>query len=209
MLGFEKVPKGKRLKYFKDYYLISTIGLIIIILMVVNILKVTVFREKDDLNVLVTAAKSDFSDEQYALLEQKFIENFDIDFNENGNEKLVINDCILLDNEQSAGFESAEQDMAATLKLSSVLEVSLCTIQIVDEDMYGLLLGEEMIETYENLAEFGIKGEGYIKIPLEQTKLALGMQDPLYITVRPKDSTRIDPEIYKQHIELVKQIIEK
>ena len=207
MLGFENVPKGKRLKYFKDYYLISTIGLIIIILMVVNLLKVTVFREKDDINVLVAAAKSDFSDEKYVLLEQKFIDNFDIDYNENGNERIVINDCILLDNEQSAGFESAEQDMAATLKLSSVLEVSLCTIQIVDEDMYGLLMGEELIETYENLAEFGISGEGYIKIPLEETKLELGMQDPLFLTVRPKNSTRIDPEVYKEHIELVKQII--
>ena len=207
MLGFENVPKGKRLKYFKDYYLISTIGLIVIILMAINILKVTVFREKDDLNILVAAAQTDFSDEHYALLEKKIIDNYDIDFSGNGTEKLVINDCIMIDNEQSAGFESAEEDMAAGLKLSSVLEVSLCTIQLVDEDMYGLLLNEGLIETYENLAQFGLSGTGYIKVPIEETALKLDMKDPLYLTVRTKSSSRIDPEIYKKHIELVKQII--
>ena len=209
MIGFKGVPKGKRLKYFKDYYLISTIGLIIIILMAVNLLKVTVFREKDDLNILVAAAQTDFSNEHYSLLEKKILENFDIDFNKNGTEKLVINDCIMIDNEQSESFESAEQDMVAGLKLSSVLEVSQCTIQLVDEDMYGVLLNEGLVETYENLTEFGLSGTGYIKVPLSETVLRLDMKDPLYLTVRTKDSTRLDKEIYKSHIELVKKIIEK
>ena len=44
MLGFENVPKGKRLKYFKDYYLISTVILIICLLMFVSIIRVSLFR---------------------------------------------------------------------------------------------------------------------------------------------------------------------
>ncbi len=209
MWGFEGVPKGKRLKYFKDYYLISTIVLLIIILMLVSIIKVMFFREKEDLNVLVAAAQSDFSNDHYIMLEDKIINSFDIDFNGNGNEKLVLSDCIMAANEHNDGIESAEQDMVASLKMSAVLETSLCTIQIVDEDMYLLLLQEELIEKYENLAEFGIKGEGYIKVPLSETKIDTQNQDPLYLTVRPKNSSRIDPEEYKKHIELVKQIIEK
>ena len=209
MIGFKDVPKGKRLKYFKDYYLISTVVLIVLILMVVNLIKVTVFREREDINILVAAAKSDFSTEHYIMLEEKIKENFDVDYNENGSEKVIINDCIMVSNTQAEGFETAEQDMAASLKLSSVLEASLCTIQLVDEDMFGLLLAENMVETYENLKEFGIYGEGYIKIPLSETKIDTEMVDPLYLTVRPKEASRIKPEIYAQHIELVKQIINK
>ena len=207
MWGFEGVPKGQRLKYFKDYYLISTIGLIIIILMVVSLIKVTVFREKDDLCILVAAAQTDFDNEHYVFLEDQIIKNYDIDFNGNGVEKLVINDCIMVNNEMAGGFETAEQDMAAGLKLSAVLETSLCTIQLVDEDMYQLLLAEGMIETYENLEEFGVSGTGYIKVPLSETILDTKMEDPLYLTVRPKETSRIEPEIYEKHIEIVKQII--
>lgn len=207
MWGFKGVPKGKRLKYFKDYYLISTIVLIVILIMVGSLVKTIFFREPDDLNVLVAAAQTDFDNEHYAFLEEKILEEYDIDLNENGVEKLVINDCIMVNNEMAGGFETAEQDMAAGMKLSAVLETSLCTIQIVDEDMYQLLLGEKLIETYENLKEFGLEGEGYIKVPLSETVLDTKMIDPLYLTVRPKDSSRIDPEMYKKHIEIVKQII--
>ena len=207
MWGFEGVPKGQRLKYFKDYYLISTIGLIIIILMVISLLRVTVFREKDDLCILLAAAQTDFDNDHYALLEKKILDNYDIDFNKNGVEKLVINDCIMVNNDMAEGFETAEQDMAAGMKLSAVLETSLCTIQLVDEDMYQLLLAEGMVETYENLAEFGVKGSGYIKVPLSETDIDINNEDPFFLTVRPKETSRIDPEIYKKHIEIVKQII--
>ena len=207
MLGFENVPKGKRLKYFKDYYLVSTVVLIIIILMVVSIVKVMFFREKEDLNILIAAAQSDFSTEHYIEIEEKILENADIDFNGNGNEKLVLSDCIMSANQHNDGIESAEQDMAASLKLSAVLETSLCTIQIVDEDMYLLLMQEKLLESYENLSEFGLKGEGIIKIPLSETKINVDMKDPLFLTVRPKNASRIDPEIYKKHIEVVKQIV--
>lgn len=207
MWGFEGVPKGKRLKYFKDYYLISTIVLLIIILMLVSIVKVMFFREKEDLNVLLAAAQSDFSTEHYIALEEKILENSDIDLNGNGNEKLVISDCIMAANKHNDGIESAEQDMAASLKLSAVLETSLCTIQLVDEDMYLLLMQENLIESYENLSEFGLKGEGIIKIPLSETKINVDMKDPLFLTIRPKDASRINPEDYKKHIEIVKQII--
>ena len=207
MWGFEGVPKGKRLKYFKDYYLISTIVLLIIILMLVSIVKVMFFREKEDLNVLLAAAQSDFSTEHYIALEEKILENSDIDLNGNGNEKLVISDCIMAANKHNDGIESAEQDMAASLKLSAVLETSLCTIQLVDEDMYLLLMQENLLESYENLSEFGLKGEGIIKIPLSETKINVDMKDPLFLTIRPKDASRIDPEDYKKHIEIVKQII--
>ena len=91
--------------------------------------------------------------------------------------------------------------------VSAVLETSLCTIQIVDEDMYLLLMQEKLIESYENLSEFGLKGEGFIKIPLSETKINVDMKDPLFLTVRPKNASRIDPEIYKKHIEVVKQIV--
>lgn len=209
MWGFEGVEKGKRLKYFKDYYLISTICLIIILLMVASLIKVMFFREKADLEILVAAAQSDFSTDHYIALEDKILENYDIDFNGNDNEKIVINDAILQANIENQGFESAEQDMAAVMKMTAVLETSLCTIQIVDEDMFKFLLDEGMIETYENLKEFGLVGEGYVKIPLSETDIDIQNIDPFFITIRTKSTSRIDPEIYKQHIELVKQIIKK
>ena len=209
MWGFEGVPKGKRLKYFKDYYLISTIVLIVILIMVGSLVKTIFFREPDDLNVLVAAAQSDFEDKHYVFLEEQILKNYDIDFNGNGNEKLAINDCIMVNNQVAGGFETAEQDMVAGMKLSSVLETSLCIIQLVDEDMYQFMLGEDMIETFENLKEFGLKGEGYIKVPLSETDLDTKMIDPLYLTVRPKEASRIDPEIYKKNIEIVKQIIDQ
>lgn len=207
MLGFENVEKGKRLKYYKDYYLIPTIILLIVIIALISIIKTTVFREKDDLNILLAAASTDLSQEHIDIINNGIVDNFDIDFNGNGTEKLVINQAVLASTIGTSDFKEVEQDMAAGMKLAAVLETSLCTIQLVDEDMYNYLLSESMIETYENLAEFGLKGEGYIKIPLSETKLDPKNKDPFYLTVRPKETSRINPEIYAKHIELIKQII--
>ena len=80
MLGFENVPKGKRLKYYKDYYLIPSIILLIAILMVVSIIKVTVFREKEDLNIMIAAASTDLSVEHTRIIENAVIKNFFIIF---------------------------------------------------------------------------------------------------------------------------------
>lgn len=205
MLGFENVPKGKKLKYYKDYYLIPSIILLIAIFMVVSIIKVTVFREKEDLNIMIAAASTDLDVSHTAMIENAIIENFDVDFDGNGKEKLIISEAIM--SAMGTDYRTAEQDMAAGMKLSAILEGSLCTIQLVDENIYQFLLKEEMIETYENLEKYGFLGEGYIKIPLSETKLDPKNLDPLYITIRPEASTRLRPEIYQQHIELVKQII--
>ena len=206
MLGFENVPKGKRLKYYKDYYLIPSIILLIAILMVVSIIKVTVFREKEDLNIMIAAASTDLSVEHTRIIENAVIKNYDIDFNKNGKEKLVISE-VIMSAKGMDDYKTAEQDIAAAMKLSAVIEGSLCTIQIVDENMYQFLLKEEMIETYENLEKFGLSGEGHIKVPLSETKLDPKNLDPLFLTVRPEATSRLDPKDYKNHIELVKKII--
>ena len=207
MLGFENVEKGKRLKYFKDYYMIPSIIFLIVIIMVVSIIKATVFREKEDLNILITAASTDLSFEHIEKIENSIKDNYNVDYNKNGTEKLVINQAILSSTVGTSDFKEVEQDMAAGMKLAAVLETSLCTIQLVDQDMYEYLLSEQMIETYENLKEFGLKGEGYVKVPLSDTKLDPKNADNIYLTVRPKSTSRIDPEIYAKHIELVKQIV--
>ena len=206
MLGFENVPKGKRLKYFKDYYLIATVILIICILMVVSIIRVTVFREREDLNIMVAAASSDYTYEHGDAIAEAIKNNYDVDYNGNGNELVVMNEAILASSDIT-DYKSAEQDMASGMKLNAIIETSLCTIQLVDENMYNFLLKEEMIETYENLEKYGLSGEGYIKIPLSETKLDSKMQDPLFLTVRPEASSKLKEEIYKSHIELVKKII--
>lgn len=207
MLGFENVEKGKRLKYYKDYYLVPTIILLIAVLMVVSIIKTTVFREKDDLNILIAAAATDLSVEYVDIIENAILDNYDIDFTGNGKEKLVVNEVVISTTTGTSDFKEIEQDMAAAMKLTAVLETSECTIQILDDDMYDYLLSEQMIESYENLSEFGFEGEGYIKIPLSETKLDPKNLDPLYITIRPKSTSRIQPEIYEKHIKLVKQIV--
>lgn len=206
MLGFENVPKGKRLKYFKDYYLISTIGLIIIIIMVISILKATVFRTKEDINILVTGAGMEYTKENSEAFKNAICDNYDIDLNGDGKEKLVVDEAFFVVRD-SVDYRYAEQDIGVATKLAAVLETSFCTIQIVDEHMYTYLLGENMIETYENMEKYGLKGEGYIKIPLSETNIDPKTKSPLYLTIRPEATSRLKPEEYKKHIELVKQII--
>jgi len=206
MFKFKDVPKGKRFKYFIDYYGGVTVVAIICLLMIISIVKVVFFRENEDLNILISAASTDLKVEHTDIIKNAIIDNYDIDFDGNGKEALVISEAIM----SAAGmddYKSAEQDLAAAMKLTSVIETSLCTIQLLDENMYNYLLEEQMIETYENLEKYGFKGEGYIKIPLSETKLDPKNKDPLYLTIRPENSSRIAPEAYRAHIELVKQII--
>ena len=154
---------------------------------------------------MIAAAGTDLDISHTRIIENAIIENYDIDFNQNGSEKLIISEAIM--SAMGTDYKTVEQDRVAGMKLTAILEGSLCTIQLVDEEIYQFLLKEEMIEKYENLEKYGISGEGYIKIPLSETKLDPKNIEPLYLTVRTEATTRLKDEIYKNHIELVKQII--
>lgn len=195
MIKMSEVPKGQRYQQFKDYYRIPLLCLIIGIVMLVSILKTTVFSPKPDAFLVITTSYDIASDFQ-TLTESLYSEKGQ-DFN--GDEKALISVTPITYNELTMKTDP-EVGMAMQTKLMGVLSSAENIMQIVDEDMFKLFEGEGLIGTYADLEDkentFNKPLDEKIKIPLSEIPFFAseeynGKTDGLYMTIRPRDGSQL------------------
>ncbi|MBP3337474.1 MAG: hypothetical protein J6L59_03590 [Clostridia bacterium] len=195
MIKMSEVPKGQRYQQFKDYYRIPLICALVGVIMVISILKSTVFAPKPDAYLLV-ATKNDVSAEFTASVETLYTENGN-DFN--GDEKNLISITPVSYNPLQAKTDP-EVGMAMQTKLMAVLSTAENIMQIVDDDMFEYFSEQGLIGTYSDLGksetEFGKAPSEIIKIPLSEIGFFkgeefIGKTDGLYMTIRPRDGSQL------------------
>ena len=195
MIKMSEVPKGQRYQQFKDYYRIPVIVGIIAVIMVVSILKTTVFAPKPDTFMLVATnytVDSEFTDKIKTQYAEK-----GIDFNDDG--KCLISITPLEYNEVQLKTDP-EVGMAMQTKLMAVLSTAENIMQVVDDGMYEYFLEQDLIGTYADLgdkaAEFENASDEIIKIPLSdipffKSEELLGKTDGYYMTIRPRAGSQL------------------
>ncbi len=195
MIKMNEVPKGQRYQQFKDYYRIPLICALVGVIMVISILKSTVFAPKPDAYLLV-ATKNDVSAEFTASVETLYAENGN-DFNGDGENLISITPASY--NPLQAKTDP-EVGMAMQTKLMAVLSTAENILQIVDDDMFEYFSEQSLIGTYSDLGkyetEFGKAPSDIIKIPLSEIEFFKGEEfngktDGLYMTIRPRDGSQL------------------
>ena len=198
MIKMSEVPKGQRYQQFKDYYRVPTICAIIGIIMVISILKTTVFAPKPDAFLLI-ATKNEVSTELTMGIETLYAEVGN-DFG--GDEKRLISVTPASYNPLQAKTDP-EVGMAMQTKLMAVLSTAENILQIVDDDMFSYFEEQGLIGTYSDLGksetEFGKSPDEIIKIPLSEIEFFKneefsGVSDDfskLYMTVRPRGGSQL------------------
>lgn len=185
-----EVPKGERWQYFKDYYLVKTIGITLILIAVISILQSTVFAPKPDVAILI-AYTTPIRDEVWEEATAGF-QNLPLDVNEDGS---ILVDAFPTYVDYNTEKSDPEMFMAMQNKLMANLSTAEYALQIVDEDMFLSLQEMELIGTYAELPDtMGHDPKEIIKIPLQELKPFSSVEnfpDGLYMTLRPKDAMQI------------------
>ena len=195
MIKMSEVPKGQRYQQFKDYYRTPLIFGIAIAVMLISILKTTVFSPKPDAYV-VTASKYDISNQFLDTLENKYAE---IGQDVNGDEKVLLSVTPITYNELTMKTDP-EVGVAMQTKMMGVLSTAENIIQIVDDDMYEFFLSQGLCGTYSDLGDktdvFQKPLDEIIKIPLGEIPFFESDEfkeekDGLYMTIRPRDGSQL------------------
>ena len=185
-----EVPKGERWQYFKDYYLLKTIGLALVIIALILVLKATLFSPKPDVSILV-AYTSPVNTNIWKEASAGF-QSMPLDLNQDGT-VLVHAAPIHID----YNLEKTDPEMFAATqnKFMISLAVAECALQIVDEELFASLVNMELIGTYAELPDaMGHNPEDIVKIPLKELapfNSVNNVPDGLYMTLRPKDAMQI------------------
>lgn len=186
-----EVPKDKRKQQFKDYYLWPTIIGIGIIIIVVSILKNTVFSPDPDVQMLCVTSQY-VQQEQWNRIGDK-LEAAGVDYDQD-KESIVQMESIFYN--EAMQEEDPQMFIATQTKLIGDLSSPNYTIMICDDTMFHFLLQQNVVGTYHDLAGTGLEGQEdeYVKIPLKQmamfTEEAAEMPD-LYVTIRSKEASRL------------------
>ncbi|MBE7036628.1 MAG: hypothetical protein E7403_04980 [Ruminococcaceae bacterium] len=185
-----EVPKGERWQYFKDYYLKTTIVIVLILFALISIIKTTMFSPKPDVSLLVayaTPVNTEVWEEASAGLQA-----MPLDLNGDGSVLLDINPLHLDPNMEKT---NVEMYIAAQNKFMVSLSAAEYALQIVDDNLFETLSHEELIGTYAELPDaMGHKPEDIIKIPLKELSPFNAIEDfpeGLYMTLRPKNAMQI------------------
>lgn len=195
MIKMGEVPKGQRYQQFKDYYRIPLVCVLIGIIMVVSILKTTVFSPKPDAFIVV-ATQRDISGDFATMVEELYTAGSP-DLNGDGKSLISVNSIAYNELQMKT---DPEVGMAMQTKLMAVLSTAENIMQIVDDEMYEYFLNQGLIGTYVDLGEhasaFENPAEEIIKIPLSEIpffaeKNFEGITDGLYMTIRPRDGSQL------------------
>ncbi len=183
------VEKGKRLSYFWDYYKIPLLVIIIMICICSSLAYHIFFKPLPDTNIFLAAVDKPITTHLTDNLEKTINDNlYDIDGD--GTVKLKF-DTILTT--ASINVADPEQQTAMATKFASILSVGKYIIEIVDDTAFDYLLEANLVADYAILEEYGYENknnaEGFVKIPLEETKLGTTkgldtVANQLYITFR-------------------------
>lgn len=195
MIKMSEVPKGQRYQQFKDYYRTPLIFGLIIAVMLISILKTTVFSPKPDAFV-VMASKYDISAEFVDALENKYSE---IGQDVNKDKKVLLSVTPITYNELALKTDP-EVGVAMQTRMMGVLSTAENIIQIVDDDMYEYFMSQGLCGTYSDLGEdkniFDKSLDEVIKIPLSDipffnSEEFSAEKDGLYMTIRPRDGSQL------------------
>lgn len=183
------IEKGKRLSYFWDYYKIPLLVIIIIVGICASLTYHIFFKPLPDTNIFIATVDKPITTYLTDNLEKTINDNlYDIDGD--GTVKLKF-DTVLTTT--SIDVSDPEQQTAMATKFASILSVGKYIIEIVDETAFSYLLEENLVADYKILEECGYENkdniQGFVKIPIENTKLGLsnGLEEvpnQLYITFR-------------------------
>ncbi len=200
-----EVPKGERWQYFRDYYLIKSIVVLLIIAAAISIIKSTVFAPRPDFHILAVHA-TPVSSETWNAVEGA-LNTMNLDHN--GDETVLTDFCpIHLDENMEKA--DAEIYMANQNKLIATLSTAQYALQIVDEAFYQSFAEMELLGTYAELPDaMGHNPEEIIKIPLKELapfNALNSLPDGLYMTLRPRDAMQLGNnkkknQQYENHIQ--------
>ena len=195
MIKMSEVPKGQRYQQFKDYYRTPLIFGLVIAVMLISILKTTVFSPKPDAYV-VAAAKYDISTEFINAIENKFSE---VGQDVNDDKKVLVSVTPITYNELALKTDP-EVGVAMQTKMMGVLSTAENIMQIVDDDMYEYFMSQGLCGTYSDLGDkkdaFQKPSDEIIKIPLSEIPFFDSEEfkeekDGLYMTIRPREGSQL------------------
>ena len=187
-----EVPKDQRLKYFWDYYKVHTFVVIFVVISLISIIKVTVFRTKEDAFILIAGQGAQVtSDVQSGVKQALSDESFDL--NGDGKSYYDIQYIMLSQNDKDITSQmDAEVESVNAMKLTALFSTGNYVLQIVDEKMAEVIIYEGLAAKAESFeGKNYISDNGYVKIPVSETKLkdVFGVQaDKYFIIPRGKDA---------------------
>ena len=151
-----------------------------------------------------------------ASLEQNIKDNL-YDINEDGTIKLNFDSIVAT---ASIDVVDPEQQTAPATKFASILSVGTYIIEIVDDVAFNYLVEENLVANYDILEEYGYENkqntEGYVKIPIEETKLSDTsgldlLENQLYLTfrapTRSSDKSGIGADKYERQVKFFISLI--
>jgi len=210
-----KLPKGKRLSFFMDYYAFKTLFALIGIVLVVSTIYTIFFAPKPDFQVLYTASNEpgDIVTDRM----QDVLEGYGLDYNNDGRCLVQVNFIYTSD---SLNLKS-EYDALTYAQLVAAYTAHNAAMQIVDDTSFNILLEHNVIATYGNVPELALEGDpnDYIKIPLSlipafSSENIPEILDGLYLTIRYRLDTfpTDDPEDCKNfsaQLDVISKILDE
>ncbi len=198
------VPKGQRLKFFFDYYKIHMAVVAFVVLFFVIGIYEMLTAPNFDMQITFFAQDMKISENVLKSIETE-LEELDIDLNEDGKVDVGITPLIKNVGQNGASGEFNEVAYAE-------ISIGNSVVMITDENILkDFLEPRNAVAKREQLASFGFEGEGYLKIPYEQTLFNDYVEEnyfgrEMFVVVKPGD---IKDETYARQIEAFKKIFVK